>query len=41
MATPLMGSVPTCPTMTLSRRLTKLVMTLWIKIGSMTEKSRL
>ena len=33
MATPDMGSVPICPTIMLSKKLTKLVMPFWTIIG--------
>ena len=39
MATPDIGSVPTWPTMMLSSRLTKFVMTFWIRIGIRIAKS--
>ncbi len=39
MATPDIGSVPTCPTITLSSRLTKFVIRFWIRIGTSTANS--
>ena len=41
MATPLIGSVPTCPTITLSRRLTTFVSVFCTIIGSTTVSTRL
>ena len=38
--TPLMGTVPTCPTMMLSSRDTKLVMPFWMIMGTATPKTR-
>jgi len=40
METPLMGTVPTCPTMMLSSRDTKLVMPFWMIMGTATPKTR-
>ena len=39
-ATPLIGSVPICPTMRLSSRLTKFVITCWISTGVITANTR-